>query len=45
MRPKLLPLALTAPEALWEFSLSIWLLLKGFGESPILTGRPATTAA
>lgn len=40
-----LPVALTAPEALWEFSLSIWLLVKGFGESPILTGRPATTAA
>ena len=39
-----LPVALTAPEALWEFSLSIWLLVKGFGESPILTGRPATTA-
>jgi hypothetical protein len=39
-----LPVALTAPEAVWEFSLSIWLLVKGFGESPILTGRPATTA-
>jgi hypothetical protein len=33
-----LPAALTAPEALWEFSLSIWLLVKGFQPSPILTG-------
>jgi hypothetical protein len=35
-----LPVALTAPEAIWEFSLSIWLLLKGFRPSPILTGPP-----
>jgi hypothetical protein len=33
-----LPVALTAPEAIWELSLSIWLLLKGFRPSPILTG-------
>jgi hypothetical protein len=35
-----LPVALTAPEAIWEFSLSIWLLVKGFRPSPILTGPP-----
>jgi Domain of unknown function (DUF4386) len=34
-----LPVAMTAPEALWEFSLSVWLLLKGFRPSPILTGH------
>ena len=33
-----LPVALTAPEAIWELSLSIWLLVKGFRPSPILTG-------
>ena len=32
---------LTAPEALWELSLSVWLLVKGFRPSPILTGAPA----
>jgi Domain of unknown function (DUF4386) len=36
-----LPVALTAPEAIWEFSLSIWLLVRGFRPSPILTGPPA----
>jgi hypothetical protein len=36
-----LPAALTAPEALWEFSLSVWLLVKGFQPSPILTGAQA----
>ena len=36
-----LPVALTAPEALWEFSLSVWLLFRGFGPSPVLTGAPA----
>jgi hypothetical protein len=35
-----LPVALTAPEAIWELSLSIWLLVKGFRPSPILTGPP-----
>ena len=35
-----LPVALTAPEAIWEFSLSIWLLFRGFRPSPILTGPP-----
>jgi hypothetical protein len=37
-----LPVALTAPEAIWEFSLSVWLLAKGFRPSPILTGPPAS---
>jgi hypothetical protein len=40
--PSGLPVALTAPEAIWEFSLSVWLLTKGFRPSPILTGSPAT---
>jgi hypothetical protein len=35
------PVALTAPEAIWEFSLSVWLLLKGFRPSPVLTGQRA----
>ena len=35
-----LPVALTAPEAIWELSLSVWLLTKGFRPSPILTGTP-----
>jgi hypothetical protein len=35
-----LPVALTAPEAIWEFSLSVWFLAKGFRPSPILTGPP-----
>jgi hypothetical protein len=35
-----LPVALTAPEAIWEFALSVWLLVKGFRPSPILTGPP-----
>jgi hypothetical protein len=33
-----LPVLLTAPEAIWELSLSVWLLAKGFRPSPILTG-------
>jgi hypothetical protein len=33
---------LTAPEAVWEFSLSVWLLVRGFRPSPILTGAPIT---
>jgi hypothetical protein len=37
-----LPVAMTAPEAIWEFSLSVWLLWRGFRPSPVLTGRPAT---
>lgn len=32
------PVALTAPEAIWELSLSLWLLIKGFRPSPILGG-------
>jgi Domain of unknown function (DUF4386) len=40
--PSGLPVALTAPEAIWEFSLSVWLLARGFRPSPILTGPPAS---
>jgi hypothetical protein len=40
-----LPVAMTAPEAVWELALSVWLLVKGFRPSPILTGEPATRAA
>ena len=40
-----LPVALTAPEAIWELSLSVWLLVKGFRPSPILTGRPVALPA
>jgi hypothetical protein len=40
-----LPVALTAPEAIWELSLSVWLLIKGFRPSPILTGQPVAIAA
>jgi hypothetical protein len=32
--------ALTALEAIWELSLSVWLLARGFRPSPILTGHP-----
>lgn len=39
-----LPVALTAPEAFWEFSLSVYLLVKGFRSSPILTGAPGMPA-
>jgi hypothetical protein len=39
--PSGLPVALTAPEAIWEFSLSVWLLARGFRPSPILTGPSA----
>ena len=39
-----LPVALTVPEAIWEFSLSVWLLAKGFRPSPILTGAPVGPA-
>jgi len=35
-----LPVLMTAPEAIWEFSLSVWLLFRGFRPSPILTGQP-----
>lgn len=38
-----LPVALTAPEAIWELSLSLWLLAKGFRPSPVLTGATVTT--
>lgn len=36
---------ITAAEIIWEFSLSIWLLLKGFRPSPILTGQPVSPRA
>jgi len=39
--PSGLPVLLTAPEAIWEFSLSVWLLTRGFRPSPILTGPPS----
>ncbi|MDT7707671.1 MAG: hypothetical protein QOG20_3278 [Pseudonocardiales bacterium] len=32
------------PVALWEFSLGVWLVVKGFKPSPITTGLHATTA-
>ena len=35
-----LPVALTAPEAIWEFSLNVWLLVEASGPAPILTGPP-----
>ena len=34
-----LPVVMTAPEAFWELSLSLWLLVKGFRPSPVLTGQ------
>lgn len=37
-----LPVLLTAPEAIWELSLSLWLLIRGFCPSPILTGPPVS---
>jgi Domain of unknown function (DUF4386) len=40
-----LPVAMTAPEAIWELSLSVWLLLRGFRPSPILTGPVQVTGA
>jgi hypothetical protein len=39
-----LPVAMTAPEAIWELSLSVWLLVRGFRPSPILTGEPIPAA-
>jgi hypothetical protein len=38
------PVVCTAPEAIWELSLSVWLLAKGFRPSPILTGEPIGAA-
>lgn len=35
--------ALTVLEVIWEFSLSVWLLTKGFRPSPILSGPPIPT--
>lgn len=34
-----LPVAMTTPEMIWEFSLSVWLLTRGFKPSPVLTGQ------
>lgn len=34
-----IPVAMTVPEILWEFSLSVWLLVRGFQPSPVLTGE------
>ena len=34
-----LPVAMTAPEVVWEFTLSVWLLSRGFRPSPVLTGE------
>ncbi len=31
-------------EVIWEFSLSVWLLIRGFRPSPILTGQPVAIA-
>jgi hypothetical protein len=39
--PSGLPVAITAPEAIWELSLSVWLLARGFRPSPVLSGPPA----
>jgi hypothetical protein len=38
------PVLMTAPEAVWELSLSVWLLIRGFRPSPILTGPPTGQA-
>ncbi len=37
-------IALTVFEVIWEFSLSVWLLIRGFRPSPILTGQPTAIA-
>jgi Domain of unknown function (DUF4386) len=37
--------ALTVLEVIWEFSLSVWLLIRGFRPSPILTGQPVAIPA
>jgi hypothetical protein len=36
--------ALTVLEVIWELSLSVWLLARGFRPSPILTGPPGDAA-
>jgi hypothetical protein len=33
------------PVAVWEFSLGVWLVVKGFRHSPITTGMTATDSA
>ena len=38
-----LPVAMTTPEMIWEFSLSVRLLTRGFRPSPILTGKLAVS--
>ena len=37
-----LPVLMTVPEIIWEFSLSVTLLIWGFNASPILTGATVT---
>ena len=37
--------ALTALEVVWEFSLTVWLLVRGFRPSPILTGAAVEPAS
>jgi hypothetical protein len=34
-----LPVAMTVPEMIWELSLSVWLLVRGFRPSAVLTGE------
>lgn len=34
----------TAPEIVWELSLGIWLVTKGFRPAPLITGTPPKTA-
>jgi hypothetical protein len=41
-RTSLLPLVLGIPIALWEFSLGVYLVVKGFKPSPITAGLVAT---
>jgi hypothetical protein len=38
------PVLMTVPEVVWEFSLSVWLVFRGFRPSPILTGPPLPAA-
>jgi hypothetical protein len=35
----------TVPVALWEFSLGVWLVVKGFNPSPITASMTATTGS
>lgn len=42
--PSVALLLLTAAEIVWELSLSIYLLVRGFRPSPILTGQPVVSS-